>query len=351
MPHSRVSVSLKAELSEACTGVSYEGATLQASRHNSELKLSKQTVASCVKEFKTKAAPLPQEKRRVSVLYIEADEDHISLKNGKNKDTRLIYIHEGVVDKPRRHLKNARYFTTINKDPEEFWLEVCDYIEGHYEFSSIEKIYLSGDGASWIRVGEQYIPGVTFILDKFHLSKYIIKATAHAPELRKLIYKGIWKLNKQAVLNHLQEALSRAEELPRKKRIRDTIRYINNNWDGIESQVKHPHVGCSAEGHVSHILAARLSSRPMAWSLQGAENMAAMRAVKANGESVSEHYLAMKKPSNVIVELKQEIQKELKRLQQRRSLGKENFNNVPLFHGRSSFTRTVLKRLDERSII
>ena len=310
MPHSRVSVSLKAELSEACTGVSYEGATLQASRHNSELKLSKQTVASCVRKFKTKAAPLPQEKRRVSVLYIEADEDHISLKNGKNKDTRLIYIHEGVVDKPRRHLKNARYFTTINKDPEEFWLEVCDYIEGHYEFSSIEKIYLSGDGASWIRVGEQYIPGVTFILDKFHLSKYIIKATAHAPELRKLIYKGIWKLNKQAVLNHLQEALSRAEELSRKKRIRDTIRYINNNWDGIESQVKHPHVGCSAEGHVSHILAARLSSRPMAWSLQGAENMAAMRAVKANGESVSEHYLAMKKPSNVIVELKQEIQKE-----------------------------------------
>lgn len=38
--------------------------------------------------------------------------------------------------------------------------------------------------------------------------------------------------------------------------------------------MKNPHVGCSAEGHVSHILSARLSSRPMAWSQQGAEKMA-----------------------------------------------------------------------------
>ena len=46
------------------------------------------------------------------------------------------------------------------------------------------------------------------------------------------------------------------------------------NWDGIENAVKNPHIGCSAEGHVSHILAARLYSRPMALSLQGAEKEA-----------------------------------------------------------------------------
>lgn len=163
-------------------------------------------------------------------------------------------------------MKNARYFTTVGKGPEEFWLEVCDYIAAYYELESLEKIYLYGDGANWIRVGQQYIPGVTFILDKFHLAKYIVKATAHAPELKGPIYRGIWKLNKQAVINHLHEALRRAEECPRQKRIFDTIKYINNNWDGIESQVKHPHVGCSDEGHVSHIFSARLSS-PMAWSI------------------------------------------------------------------------------------
>ena len=58
----------------------------------------------------------------------------------------------------------------------------------------------------------EYIPGAIFILDKFHLSKYILTATAHAPELKKLIYRGIKSLNKKKVLEYLYEALKRAQE-------------------------------------------------------------------------------------------------------------------------------------------
>lgn len=350
-PHARVGVNLKADLTEACTGLSYEGATLQASHHNSELKVSRQTVAACVKDFKAKEVEAPPTKRRVPVLYVEADEDHLKVRGRRGAQARLIYVHEGVEDDPRRHLKNARYFTTVDKKPEEFWTEVCDYIAAHYELSSIEALYLSGDGAKWIRAGQEYIPKSIFILDKFHLAKYILKATAHAPDLKLLIYKEIQKLNKQAVLDHLHEALRLAEKPPRKKRIRDTMTYIENNWDGIEASVKNPHIGCSAEGHVSHILAARLSSRPMAWSLKGADNMAGMRAVKANGESVHEHYLASKEPTPVIVELNLEVKRELRRLKEKRLLGKENLNNVPLFNGRSNLTRTALKGLNEQMAI
>lgn len=64
------------------------------------------------------------------------------------------------------------------------------------------------------------------------------------------------------------------------------------NWDGIEASVKIPQVSCSAEGHVSHILSARLSNHPMAWSLKGAGNMSSIRAVRANKKSVREHYPA-----------------------------------------------------------
>ena len=45
----RVGANLKADLVEASVAMSYEGATLQVSRHNTELKVSKQTVATCVK--------------------------------------------------------------------------------------------------------------------------------------------------------------------------------------------------------------------------------------------------------------------------------------------------------------
>lgn len=350
-PHTRVSANLKAELSEASSELSYEGATLQVSRHNAELKVSKQTVANCVKTFKAGEAPPPKEKRRVSVLYVEADEDHVNIRGAKDKEARLIYVHEGVVDYPRRSLKNVRYFTTVNKKPEAFWLEVCDYIDTHYDFLSIKKIFLSGDGSPWIRVGLQYIPGAVYVLDRFHLAKYITQATAHAPDLRNHIYKGIRSLNKPTVLAWLQEALERADEPSRQKRIRDTIKYIDNNWDGIEAQTKNPHVTCSAEGHVSHILAARLSSRPMAWSVIGAEQMSAMRSTRANGESIKEHYLAMQKPAPVIIELKQAVQNELKRVRQKKLTGREYLNNVPLFKGGSNFTRSVLKILNEPNVV
>jgi len=39
-------------------------------------------------------------------------------------------------------------------------------------------------------------------------------------------------------------------------------------------------LGCSAEGHVSHVLSERMSSRPLGWSRQGAEQMARLRAFK-----------------------------------------------------------------------
>lgn len=49
----------------------------------------------------------------------------------KKAQARLIYVHEGVEKYPRRQLKNVKYFTTVNKKPEEFWLEVFDYIKAH----------------------------------------------------------------------------------------------------------------------------------------------------------------------------------------------------------------------------
>src|SRR5690554_514173 len=138
-----------------------------------------------------------------------------------------------------------------------------------------------------------------------------------------LIHRGIKSLNKQAVLAYLHEALWRANEEPRRKQVIEASRYIERNWDGIENGVKHPGVGCSAEGHVSHILAARLSNRPMAWSLQGAENMAAMRVAVANGESIRKQYLAMQASILFPVEIKEAVQEKLKRLPKRKLRSEE----------------------------
>ena len=115
------------------------------------------------------------------MLYIEADEDHIKVRGKKKKSmAKLVYVYEGTTGKKRKELKNPRYFTTVNKSSYELWYEIAEYIDLHYDIDSIEQIFLSADGASWIKVGLDYIYDATFILDKFHLNKSIKTATEHA---------------------------------------------------------------------------------------------------------------------------------------------------------------------------
>jgi len=94
-----------------------------------------------------------------------------------------------------------------------------------------------------------------------------------------------------------------------------------------------------------------LSSRPMAWSLQGAENMAAMRVAVANGESIRKQYLAMQASSLFPVEIKEAVQEKLKRLPKRKLLGVENINNIPLLRSGYNFTRVALKNLIDNAVI
>lgn len=51
--------------------------------------------------------------------------------------------------------------------------EVQKYIESHYDTDLIKRIYISGDGANWIKAGVDYVDKSVFVADRFHLMKYI----------------------------------------------------------------------------------------------------------------------------------------------------------------------------------
>ncbi|PQQ67752.1 UPF0236 family transposase-like protein [Acetivibrio saccincola] len=67
-----------------------------------------------------------------------------------------------------------------------------------------------------------------------------------------------------------------------------------NNWDGIEIRSNRGIVGCSAEGHVSHVFSSRLSSRPKGWSRKGVEKMSKLIIYKKNGGKVYDIVMAQK---------------------------------------------------------
>lgn len=59
--------------------------------------------------------------------------------------------------------------------------------------------------------------------------------------------------------------------------------FITGNWDAVMRSLHDKTVtGCSAEGHVSHILSDRLSSRPKGWSKTGADRMSKLRCYEKN---------------------------------------------------------------------
>ena len=46
--------------------------------------------------------------------------------------------------------------------------------------------------------------------------------------------------------------------------------------------------GCSAEGHISHLYSARLSSRPLGWKTVNVDNVSRLRLVKADKKQIKE---------------------------------------------------------------
>lgn len=308
-PHDRVSADVVINVIDEATDSSYRKAGEEAAYMDS---ISKQAVMNKVHQIEVQDAPIEvKEKREIRVLYIEADEDHVALQEkGKNRNKgkkysismpKLVYVHEGIDTErstaKRTVLKNVRYFGG-ECNTEEVWLKVAEYIDKQYKAESIETVYISGDGASWIRQGLQWIEKSKFVLDKYHMNKYIKTATAHLNDITMYytLKDAIEWPDKEMVKSSIKEILKNTDSETKKQAVKDAGRYILNNWDGIEIKAEKQEeiVGCSAEGHVSHVLSDRLSSRPKGWSKIGVAKMSQLRIYKQNGGKIYDLVMGQK---------------------------------------------------------
>jgi len=283
--HQRLSENVQTEILENVVDLSYEKSCKRA------CGMSRQTAKNLVHNTNNKllkVLPIPP-KTRIERLYISADEDHVAMQDGSNKMQYLVYVYEGW--NADGSLKNVRYFTQKQGNHEDFWAnEIAVYVYEAYDMDFCKEIFLSGDGARWIKAGLEWFPGAKWVIDKFHLAKYIKKGSAWAicdtfnPSME--IWQSIDMCDKKAFSTVCDRLLTLANDDKKFERVNDMRKYILNNWKGVEN-LKNPHFrGCSAEGHVSHILSARLSSRPKGWSLTGMDNVANLRTFVANGGEV-----------------------------------------------------------------
>lgn len=314
--HERMTEDAQARMLKEAVQTSYRRGGEESSLESS---VSKQTVKNKIHTLEfPENTEKPEKKKEVEYLYIEADEDHTSLQFQEKKGdlvenenhqknncliSKLVYVHEGIepeAPKSKRHrLVNPYYFCRVceGKDNGKFWDEIYRYIDNQYDLSKVKKIYLNADGGGWIETGKKQIHGLNYVLDEFHLQKQMIRLTSHmkdsTDDARKELYDAIRKRTKAdfiEIVECLKDYLPQERRESGIRRLEESRDYILSNWGAAKLRLlrREGVKGSSTEGHVSHVLSSRMSSRPMGWSRKGAAKMAQLRAYYYNGGDMLE---------------------------------------------------------------
>lgn len=323
-PKQRLLTNVKEKLIDEAIDSSYEKAGEKAAYNT---KISKQEVKNEIEKLNLDINfyKSNKERKKVETLYIIADEDYVHLQKGGIAQPRMIIVYENVIQKGKRiMLDKKRHFGGLYKNRiHDLWEEVALYIEDTYDIDYIQRVYIQGDGASWIKTGLEWIQKSIYVIDEFHMTKAINNIVGRIIKekkkekmnYKKRIYKALKVLDFVLFKDICYEIIS--EEMERTLRIRkeENMNYILNNIDGISNLYKNKEElhGCSAEGHISHIFSDRMSSRPMGWKSENVNNMSKLRLLKEDNITVKE---ILKKQEKIIKiedykEIKEKTQKKI----------------------------------------
>lgn len=270
----RVSEGLSLSLAAGATEMSYA----KASRYIAKELVSRQTVMKCVRQSEAGTSD-----SKVQELHVDADEAHITLHGGMKSIVPLISVYEGIAcEGKRNYCKNIFHISEYGKTPDELWEQTLSEIEKRYDLTGT-KIYFHGDGGSWIQSGLEWLPNAVFVLDKYHKNKAIKAMTAGLDkksrndfdtEIRK-------SLNDEDMDFFDQLTGSLCMQIPeRREKIVNNANYLKRFVSGISicrKDLGANNGGCT-EPHISHVLASRLSSRPMTWSKKTLQKLAPILA-------------------------------------------------------------------------
>ncbi|XMB85568.1 UPF0236 family protein [Mycoplasmatota bacterium WC44] len=258
-------------------------------------RISRQTVFNIVHSADIKPQ-IEEIKDEVETLYIQLDEKYIHTQgtNGKSKEVKIAVIHTGKeLEYHNRYKLKNRFVIASDQTIDTIRPRMIDYIYKTYSVDKIKNVIVSGDGANWIKncvydFKFNNKTNVLFILDKFHTHQAINHITTNE-EYKKILRSYLnndMKSDFYILCNFLIYTQSE-----RKDMIVEKMNYILKNWTHIQSQNHDLNVGCSVEGHVSHVLASKLTSRPKGYKLNRIHQTINIRTMKQNEIDIKEVYL------------------------------------------------------------
>lgn len=255
--------------------------------------VSRQTISKKIKDINYNLVEKIEKKETPNTLYIEADEVHSNLqyskKGNRNKIVPVILTHEGHKEDfvKKKQLKEKHYIASSILKTNKLWNETYKYLDNKYNLDKVKYLFISGDGATWIKGYNEVFPNALFVLDKFHYRKALNCIFKKEPIITN-IADGYLRYN---MVSEFKQLVSLQINLFPEQRTK-LIKYQNyllKNIVGIINQ-NHPEYKCpcSMEGHISNYYAKRLTSRPHSYSDDGLENTVQLLTMKANNINLTE---------------------------------------------------------------
>jgi len=255
--------------------------------------VSRQTISKKIKDINYNLVENIISKETPDTLYIEADEVHSNLqyskKGNRNKIVPVILTHEGHKEDfvKKKQLKEKHYIASSILKTDKLWNETYKYLDNKYNLDKVKYLFISGDGATWIKGYNEVFPNAIFVLDKFHYRKALNCIFKKEPIITN-IADGYLRYN---MVSEFKQLVSLQINLFPEQRTK-LIKYQNyllKNIVGIINQ-NHPEYKCpcSMEGHISNYYAKRLTSRPHSYSDDGLENTVQLLTMKANNINLTE---------------------------------------------------------------
>lgn len=336
----RIDKKVKSELIEKASDQSYKKSGKLVVP---DMEISSTTVMRNVRknEWKMEIEERKEEDKIVAKnIFIQVDEDHVKERGKKGctiSKIITIYTRKRTLTKPdripevkqvRKELVDKFTFSGLYKDTQEMWEDVAYYIDCTYKKEEIETAFVMGDGASYIKAGTEWIAKSVFVLDTFHLEKYINHLN-YDENLKMKLQEAIDQIDPISTENIMNEAIKNIEteieedeQLGRStkrlenrlKKINETKTYLMNQWDGIEAHdiYKDKLTGCCQEGQVHHTLSERMSTDAKVWCEEGIDEMSQLRAFTQNGGDIYQKIIDIttaEKRERRIEELEKRIRK------------------------------------------
>lgn len=256
--------------------------------------ISRQTISSKIKGINHNYIEQTTTKDTPPVIYIEADEVHANLqsrdKGTKNKIVPVILTHEGHKEDfvKKKELKEQHYIASSVLETNKIWNETYKYLDNKYDLDNGPTIFISGDGAPWIKGYDEAFPNAIYVLDPFH---YFNKKLSYIFKKEPIITSIADSYLRNKMIDEFKLLVNiQTQKYPEQKK--DMIKVQNfliNNIEGIINQ-KHPlyKCPCSMEGHISNKYAKFITSRPHSYSEAGLENIVQLLTMKANKIKLTE---------------------------------------------------------------